>query len=155
MKANCTVCGTPFDALRSSARYCGSTCRKRASRAKTSGTPRAARRHASPDRPALYVVPTAAPAEPKEGLEPPCGTVERYTRQQLGGDSESVLGAQCIAIARRIDSGRDVSGSAVASLSKELDRLIDKAIMRQLDADTSDPLNRITASVQLKLAAHG
>lgn len=104
MKRPCDSCGRPYDAKRASSRFCSDTCRKRAQRNGESGP-----------KPA---------SEPQSG-----GTVVQATAAELDslGLRESRLGQQALRLAQKLESAFD-TGSATASVSRELDRIMDKAI---------------------------
>ncbi len=104
----CVVCGRPFQALRSTARYCDATCRQRAKRAGG-------------------VSPVAALPEPPTDAEP---DLVAATRRELvrAKREDSVLGQQALALALRLSTGAADTGSAVASLSKELRAVMAEAM---------------------------
>jgi len=100
----CDVCGAPYEAQRSSSRFCGDVCRKRASR--LGGVT------AVTDPPAVEMV---------------AGTVAAVrTELEAVEQSTSALGAMALALAARIDSGRE-TGSAMATLTRELRLTMDEA----------------------------
>ncbi len=103
----CVVCARPFQALRSTARYCDATCRQRAKRA-------------------CGVSSVAALPEPTEA-EP---DLVAATRRELlrAKREDSVLGQQALALALRLSTGAADTGSAVASLSKELRAVMAEAM---------------------------
>ncbi len=103
----CVVCQRPFQALRSTARYCDATCRQRAKRAGG-------------------VSPVAALPEPTDA-EP---DLVAATRRELvrAKREDSVLGQQALALALRLSTGAADTGSAVASLSKELRAVMAEAM---------------------------
>lgn len=102
MTRTCSSCGRPFEAERSTAKYCGPTCRKRASR-----------------RP-------SEPSGPVAAL--PIGLVEA-TRTELAaaGQESSALGQAALRLAERM-CGEFDTGSAVAALSKELRAVMAEAL---------------------------
>ncbi len=108
IKRRCDVCGKPYEAKLSSSRFCGGTCRARASR--MGGVP-------------------ASLAVLKQDDEPtsPSGTVAAV-RVELEAveQSTSALGAMALALAARIDSGRE-TGSAMATLTRESRLTMDEA----------------------------
>lgn len=95
----CAVCGEVFEAARSTARYCGDRCRQQAKRA--SGSPAGA-----------HVV-TAGPR------------IVAVTRSEVErlGKTDTVLGQQALELAERLVSRKD-TGSAIAAVSRELDRVM-------------------------------
>lgn len=102
MTRNCDACGIEFEAKRSTAKYCGGTCRQRGNR-----------------RPSGDVDQT--PAE--SGL-----VASIRLELEQAGRLETSLGQQAVTLAERLGSPRD-TGSAVASLSKEL-----RAVMAEATA---------------------
>lgn len=112
MTRACAWCGGSFEAVRSTAKYCSSSCRAKASNAVKRGGPAA---------------PKAAPA-PVADL-PVRNTLAEAVRNELEAAErlETFLGAQAVALAGRIDAGGD-TGSAVAALSKELRAVMDAAL---------------------------
>lgn len=95
MQVNCQQCGEPFEAKRSTAKYCSDKCRQRVQRRRNDPPP-------------------AAPV----GL---VATVRKELEQL--GKSESYVGQQALIIAERMASAKE-TGSAVTSLSQELTRLM-------------------------------
>lgn len=94
MTRNCDACGKEFEAKRSTAKYCGGTCRQRGNR-RPNG-----------------VVPMPAPDE--SGL---VGSIRAELERV--GRLDTPLGQQAMALAERIGSPFD-TGSAMAALSREL-----------------------------------
>lgn len=129
MDKNCLVCGRSFMAKRSSAKYCGGTCRKRAQRQKDSG--------------ALIGLPSA-----QTHFQPAAqvGSVMDATRAELEKveREETALGAAALALAARIDSSGGDTGSAVASLVRQLRETL-AAALEGAEAD-DDPLVQIRAN---------
>ncbi|GGV34133.1 hypothetical protein GCM10010182_67490 [Actinomadura cremea] len=112
MTKTCAHCGETFEARSARAKYCGSTCRARASeKAKRGG----------------HAAPAAAPAPVAELPAP--STLAAAVRGELEAAERlgTFLGAQAVALAGRIDAGGD-TGSAVAALSKELRAVMDAAL---------------------------
>ena len=93
----CAACGQPFEAKRSTAKYCGATCRQRARR-----------------------MPDAA----KEAA--PQSSLADVTERELTNANrlDTVPGQQAMALARRLANPAGETGSAVAALSRELSRLL-------------------------------
>lgn len=122
----CEQCGAGFSSSRRQARFCGPTCRSRAHRGK----------------PALAAVPDDAPAAESTEAEKPANprtakrhdphrkysSLEAQVRASLSAISalDTISGMAAVRIAEQIDRGGD-SGSAVATLSKELSRLVGEA----------------------------
>lgn len=108
MERNCDVCGEPYQAQRATSKYCSTRCRTRASRGKCSGE----------------VVPLAPKPQPAE-VEGP-GAVERATVDALEQVDrlDTPLGRACVVLARRLDSPGADTGSAMASVAKQLEALL-------------------------------
>lgn len=115
MTRHCAVCGKAFEAKRSTAKYCGSTCRARQSQG------------IKPPRPARGVDAPPAPAAvmPLVGESPLVASVRRALED--AGRLDSVLGQQALMLAGRL-AGQGDSGSAVAALSRELRAVMDAAL---------------------------
>ena len=98
MERPCDICGTKYAAKRATSRYCSAKCRMRASRGA---------------KPASSFV-----ATPRADI----GPVEAATMAELRlvGRLDASLGQQCIALARRLDEPGSDTGSAMASVSREL-----------------------------------
>ena len=92
-------CGTVFEAKHPRARYCSDRCRKRPQRG---------------SKPAQVASFVATPHR--------IGAVEKATAGELAAVDrlETSLGAQCLALARRLDMPGMDTGSAMASVSREL-----------------------------------
>lgn len=109
-------CGGRFEAKRPNAKYCSSTCRTRANRAKA----------------AAPVVQIRKPDEPSRRVETPAdvvGGVERTTRRALEAADrlDTPLGQACVVLARRLDTPGIDTGSALQSVAGRLDELLTKA----------------------------
>lgn len=106
MRVTCP-CGQAFDARSPRAKFCSDRCRKQASRGGE--------------------VRTIRPQPPQP--QPTVGTVESEVARELeeAGRLDSALGAQCVALARRIDAPGADTGSAVAAVSKQLTALMAEA----------------------------
>lgn len=114
----CETCGRQYEAASARARFCGNTCRSRAHRAAGGREGRAV---AGDNVRPLHVAPPA-PAQRSEGL---AATVERQLED--AGRLDTWEGQGALALARRIESGRD-TGSAIASLHRELRAAISEAL---------------------------
>lgn len=112
MDRPCDVCGQIYEAKRPTSKFCGSTCRMRASRGHVAGPP---------------VVTLVTELE--------VGPVESAALAQLRAvERESTtLGLAAIALAHRVDAGRD-TGAGLASLVKQLE-----ATVKAATADVRDP----------------
>lgn len=102
MQVACAQCGESFEAKRSTAKYCGDRCRQQARR-------------------------KATPAE-AEAVEPRLPRIVELTWTELEalGKFDTVIGAQAMTLAMRMTSMVD-TGSAIAALSRELDRVMLRA----------------------------
>lgn len=112
MIKTCAHCGTAFEARTARARYCGSTCRARASeKAKRDGA-----------------TPAPMPVAPVQSAPSAGGLVDAVRRElEAAQRLDSFLGQQALGLAARIGAGSD-TGSAVAALSKELRAVMDAAL---------------------------
>ena len=106
MKRPCDACSAPYEALRAWSRFCSPTCRSRARRGARA--------------PHLVHMPT-----PSAGA----GQLVRAVVAELEKAErlETALGQAAVAVARRIERGGD-TGSAVASLTRELRATLDQAV---------------------------
>jgi ABC-type transporter Mla subunit MlaD len=109
-------CGVLYEAIRPSSKFHSPTCRKRASRGAI--TPKVVTDSETAsvtdgDVPPIGVLP--APAEPE------MGEVESALLEELAAvdRTKTSLGRAALALARRVDSGRD-TGAGMASLVKQL-----------------------------------
>lgn len=104
----CDACGSRYQPVRTTSRYCSDRCRKRAQRAQLS-TPRgrAAERPEPPATRSTRHVP---------------GEVEAAVLEELRAADKhgTALGQQALYLARRLDQGLAEGGSAVAALNREL-----------------------------------
>lgn len=137
---SCEQCGTAFTSPRKQARFCSSTCRSRAHRGKP---------------PALTVVDAVTPkttSKPKsEAPAPVYDTLEEQVRTSLTAVNalDTIAGMAAVRVAQQIDRGGD-SGSAVATLSKELSRLVDAAKVEAAPRN-KDQADDIAARVNEKI----
>jgi hypothetical protein len=146
LQRQCEQCGDPFETKSARARFCGPTCRSRAHRGKppalsavpaTAGTDTAKRTTTG-----------AAPAAP----EPPVYELLADQVKQSLQDANAlatIAGRSAVRVAEQIDKGRD-SGSAVVSLTRELQRLRAEAIVEAAPANP-DAADKIAAAAQEKL----
>lgn len=118
MRVRCSACSKPFEAQRSTARFCGATCRKRGSRDASESLKNA------PEPANLAPV---APISPKE---PPLVTVTRRELEEAE-KLDTVIGQQAMRLAEKLCSGFD-TGSATAAVSKEF-----RAVMAEALADVT------------------
>jgi hypothetical protein len=106
MHRPCDVCGEVYEAKRSSSKYCSGRCRVRAARGSVT-------EHRDEVAPTLVQLPTESDQ---------IGPVETVTLQHLrdAERDQTVLGQASLALARRLDYGRD-TGAGMASLAKQLE----------------------------------
>ncbi|AJA43302.1 hypothetical protein VC60_gp01 [Mycobacterium phage Sbash] len=152
MTRSCVVCGTPFEAKRPQAKFCGATCRKRHSRgASTSAS--------TPQQPQVPTTgapevtdPTPSAAMPP--LLPAAGLVATVVKElTAAGRMETVLGQQALRLAMRLETSTVDTGAGLASLSKEL-----RAVMAQAVAGAAveaDPVDELRARRDAKRASAG
>lgn len=146
LKRDCEECGTPFEAKTKRARFCKTACRVKANRRPTK-IGRAKARAGGGDVAAEVVELDASGA----GVVEDDGGLVSQVRQTLQsiGALATVAGMAALRVARQIDKGED-SGSAVATLSKELSRLMAEARAEaaplQLDA-ADDVMARAAAKI--------
>jgi hypothetical protein len=124
---NCVICQRPFKAQRPQARFCGSTCRVRAHRLPGAVVPMKAQ---TPD------------VSQMGHLEDDLVAAVKAELAAAGCDGSS-LGAQAIQLARRMAPGTFDTGSAYASLSKELRSVMAQAMAGATQA--ADPLDELKA----------
>ena len=109
MERSCERCGALLVAKSPRARFCGSVCRAKASRER---------------RLAASLAPAAAAEQPPAESE---GLVAAVVRQLTSaGSIDTYAAQQALVLAERMSSSRSNAdtGSAVAAVSKELDRLM-------------------------------
>lgn len=138
LDVDCEECGTTFVAKSTRARFCGPTCRVRANRrptkiglaksdaaAATKPKRKTRARKAKAGGKAQVETATEALAQP---APPVYDTLEEQLRASLTRLQalDTISGMAAVRVAQQIDRGRD-SGSAVATLSKELSRLVAEA----------------------------
>lgn len=124
MQRNCDVCGRPYEAKRSTSRYCGSGCR--------------ARKSQQPGVVPAPVTPLTATELPSTGL-----AVVTTSELEAAGRLNTTVGQQAVSLALRIEASFGDTGSSVAALHKQLDALMDKALAGV--ALASDPLDELKA----------
>lgn len=132
MEATCAACGRSFEAKRSTAKFCGVTCRSRVHRAGTAGT----------------VVALPSPAQPRAQSSGLVGAIEREL--EAADRLDTVLGQQAVELAGRIVSPAS-SGASVATLSKEL-RAVMAAAMEGVEV-AADPLDELQRRRDAKYSA--
>ena len=102
----CAQCGESFEAARATAKFCGPRCRQQSRRA----MPRRA-----PETVAVDVEP--------DGEETPRILVVTRTEVERMKKTDTVLGQTALELAARLASPKD-TGSAIAAVSRELDRVM-------------------------------
>lgn len=117
MQRSCSHCGRAFEAKRGTAKYCGSSCRGKATQARQAGA---------------EVVPIQS--EPVEsGL---AGRTEERLRQ--AGRLDTPEGQLVMQLANRIVGA--ASDSAVAALSKEYSARLDAVLLGTEESDSLDDM---------------
>lgn len=126
---SCVQCGKAFTAKRSTAKYCSSTCRSKASL------------HAP------VVV-----ARSGRDLDAGPGLVEIHTRAELveARADDSAMGAAALALARRIDDGAE-TGGILSQMVARLDVVLSTIKARAPQPD--DPLTALRARAAAKRAS--
>lgn len=123
-KLSCESCGEEFRARRVTAKYCGPTCRSRAHRAKSEEL-----------APVTHLPP---PAEyPRSEL---AQTV--YAKLAEAERLATIEGQQAMALAAQMSRG-GLTPSGMASVSKELSRVVDLALAGTSKSDSVDELRAI------------
>lgn len=123
----CALCGEPFEAKRSTKRYCSASCRARASQGATPVT----------DLP-----------------RPTANGVEAATRAELDAADrlDTALGQAALALARRVDSDRE-TGASAAAVTKEWRTVMTEALKGAGAA--ASPLDRARDELARRRAARG
>ena len=127
MQRPCDVCGESYEAKRATSKYCSDRCKMRKARG----------------APVEHV--DATPLRPiGDAQESEVGPVEAETSRHLTEVKReaSVLGQAALALARRLDLGRD-TGAAMASLAKQLEATLSSATKGV--ALSADPLDELRA----------
>lgn len=102
----CAQCGESFEAARTTRRFCGPRCQKQSRRAMPRTTPE----------------PVAVDVD-ADGEETPRILVVTRTEVERMQKTDTVLGQQALELAARLASPKD-TGSAIAAVSRELDRVM-------------------------------
>lgn len=116
MQRSCTVCGKPYEARRVTSRYCGSTCRTRASRAGTSSS-RPAPVIAEVPPPAVAAAPSTEPIDPVDVIL--SATTRTIRELEAAGRLDTAVGQVAVLLAQRLDASHRDTGSAVATLARQ------------------------------------
>jgi hypothetical protein len=121
--ATCQQCGKPFQPKRSDAKYCGSTCRGHARKARLDGG-------TAPRTTIMALVDT------------PTGALTDATRAELGPIADTADGILLLTLAARIDAVPETS-PALATLSREF--AARKADTMALVTRVADPMDELKA----------
>jgi hypothetical protein len=123
MTRQCDVCGTTYTAKRATSRYCGATCRTRASRNGVSAPVAPVKR------------------EPRRVL---VESVVDATRAELeaAAAADSAAGRVALALAALIDEATMATGSAAATLAKEMRAALAEA-KQSAPQVVADPLDEL------------
>ena len=137
----CDACGSRYQPVRATSRYCGDRCRKRAQRAQLA-TPR---RRPDDD----------VPAAPARGRAPALGPIEAALLEELRAVDRhgTTLGQQALYLARRLDNALTEGGSSVSALNRELRATTAEAL--QAVQGAGDALDEIAAARARRLAGAG
>jgi hypothetical protein len=143
VKKSCEACGNLFETPKSWGKFCGATCRKRASRA-SAETPREAKikpvRVPEPPK-TREIAPEKPPPAPRWQPVAAHPLISQTTRAlEEAGALESVLGQTALRLAEKLAGNFD-TGSAMASLSRELRAVMQQALTEgTAKADSLDEL---------------
>ena len=117
----CDACGKRYEAKRATSRFCGSTCRVRASRGA-----------------AVIALPAPLTAQPEDSLSAPEPALVVQVRADLVAAEvlESSLGQMALAAAGRVANSRD-TGSSYASLLREARAVLAEALRSGRQPDSA------------------
>lgn len=152
MQATCEQCRDRFEAKRSTAKYCTTRCRTRATRARaTRARAQGLPAPAAVDRPAAgaAVPPASAPPPAADGGDVPLLIAATISELVAAGRLGTTIGQQAVKLAERMVN-RSETGSAVASLSKELRATMVEALKGT--AQEADPIDELRARRDRKRA---
>lgn len=128
MTRNCDVCRKPFDAKRPQARFCGATCRKRASRG------------AGP----TVAAPKPAVSAPLPAEAAGAGLIASVVNElTAAGRLSTALGQCALRLAVRMETSTVDTGAGLASMSKELRAVMAQALANAEESD--DPIDELRA----------
>jgi hypothetical protein len=146
MQATCEVCKTPFEAQRVTAKYCSKRCSVRATRSRAAGRPLAPAQQPTAAAPAAPTV----QAPPVSSADTPLLVAATISELAAAEKLGTTLGQQAVRLAERMVAGSE-TGSAVASLSKELRATMAEALKGAQQA--GDPVDEIRARRDRKRSA--
>ncbi len=112
----CDACGSLYQPLRVSSRYCGGTCRKRAQRSGVAASKDPAR------------APAPRARAPRSSGEVSSVRAAVLAELKAAGKETSALGQQALTVASRLDASHAETGSSLAAVSKELRSLLAEAV---------------------------
>ena len=136
MDKECEFCSKSFTAQRSTARFCSTTCRVKASTARKNGEN-------------VVDLPQIVAETPRSS-----DLVETITRQLTdAGKIDTYAAQQCLVMARKMQNSVLDTGSATAALSKEIDRLM-TALLADVEVE-EDALDKIQGKVLQMRARRG
>ena len=171
----CEECGTSFEGKTRRARFCTTACRVRANRRpdkvgqaraeaeEVAAKPARGKRTATKKAPAKKAAAkrsttrkSKAPGKPSAPTAPPApvyDTLAEQVKQSLTDLQAlgTISGMAAVRVAQQIDKGRD-SGAAVATLSRELSRLVGEAKVESAP-NRRDKVDDIADRAAAKLAA--
>jgi len=124
MNRTCERCGKPYEAKRTTAKYCGSSCRSQASLIRADGAP------------VVRLTQVSAPADDDRGL-----VAATRTTLDRAGVLGTVSAQSALILAARVASGQD-GGSAMASMVKQLEASVSAALSSVNRADQLDEVNQ-------------
>ena len=137
-------CGVEFSPIRSDGRYASTTCRSRAFRKAKAN---AADASLTADANVVSIAGRKAKAPTSSApTTPGAGGVEKAITRELGDALLTSLGQQAIVLARRLDEHTD-TGSALASISKQLVILTAAAVREKAPDAESDLVGLVQADV--------
>lgn len=137
MKKSCEACGNLFETPKSWAKFCGATCRKRASRASAEAPKEAKIKPIRAPKPAE----TRETAPEKPTASPWHPLIAQTTRElEEAGVLDSVLGQTALRLAEKLAGNFD-TGSAMASLSREFRSVRAEALSS--GSKKADPLDEL------------
>jgi hypothetical protein len=137
MTRTCAWCGRDFQAKRSHAKTCSEVCRGRQNTRK--------RRLAAQGVTEGYLGPAEAPRPAQASIEPISdGVLEMVTETlRQAGRYDTPHGQIAAALASRLDNAHMETGLGIATLSRELERILEKALAgTHTESDELDELQK-------------